>query len=393
MERTSLARIRWRLHEVLEVGSASDRLSLTADTFLVALIVVNVIAFSAGTVASVAAAHGAALEAFNVASVLVFTVEYVLRLWVCVDLPELRHLPRLAARARFAARPLLVIDFLAFAPFYLGGVIGLDLRVLRVLRLLRLLKLARYSPALQTLVNVLRQEARALIAAVIVMLSLLLFAATALHFIEGAAQPGKFGSVPAAMWWAAATLTTVGYGDVIPLTPLGKLVGGLVMIFGLAMFALPIGILSTGFAQEIGRQQLVVTWSMLAEVPMFARLGAAELSRIVRLLKPHRFPSGVEIMRRGDPPDGMYFIISGSVRIETEGKVVTLSAGDHFGEMALLEGRRRSAAATATAPCHLLELTARDFDYLLRTSERLADEIRRIAELRLAGTPEEDESL
>lgn len=188
--------------------------------------------------------------AFNLFSVFVFSLEYVLRVWSAVDIPMLSRLPPWRARLRFALRPIKLIDLMAVLPWYLQWFIPVDLRFLRVLRLLRLLKLARYSPALQTLGRVLADEYRALLGALLVMLVLLLFASTAIYFLDREAQPDKFGSVPASAWWALTTLTTVGYGDAVPVTPWGRVFGGVVMLLGVGMFALPIAIIATGFTLD-----------------------------------------------------------------------------------------------------------------------------------------------
>ncbi len=243
---------RWRrkVHDILEVGGEAHPAGYAVNAFIVALIVLNAVAFAAETVDGLAADYEPCFRAFNIFSVIVFTLEYVLRVWSAVDIPMLSRLPAWRARLRFAARPIMIIDLLAFAPWYIHWFIPLDLRVLRVFRLFRLLKLVRYSPALQTLGRVLADEYRALIGALLVMLVLLLFASTFMYFLERVAQPAAFGSVPAAAWWALSTLTTVGYGDVVPVTPWGKVLGGVVMLLGVGMFALPIAIIATGFAQE-----------------------------------------------------------------------------------------------------------------------------------------------
>ena len=240
--------VRRRVYEVIEVGRGEDNVSRVIDWFLIALIVVNVIAFILETVPNVAAEYGGLLWAIEIFSVIVFTIEYALRIWSCVEVPFLKKLPPWRARMTFAARPYLIIDLLAILPFYLAFLLPVDLRILRVLRLFRFLKLARYSPAMHTLIRVLANERRALTGSLLLMIAMLLFSATGAWMIEREAQPEKFGSIPDAAWWAMATLTTVGYGDVSPVTPLGKFFGGFVMILGLGMFALPIAIISTGFA-------------------------------------------------------------------------------------------------------------------------------------------------
>lgn len=226
----------WRreVHDILEVGGDAHPAGRVVNVFIVVLIFLNAIAFAAETVEALYQRYALEFEIFNVFSVIVFTVEYVLRVWSSVEIPMLSRLPRWRARLRFATRPIMIIDLLAFLPFYLYWIVPMDFRVLRVLRLFRLLKLVRYSPALQTLGRVIADEYRALLGALLVIMVLLLFASTAMYFIERGAQPDKFGSIPAASWWALATLTTVGYGDVVPITPLGKMLGGVVMLLGSA---------------------------------------------------------------------------------------------------------------------------------------------------------------
>src|SRR5262249_12374483 len=153
-----------------------------------------------------------------------------------------------------------------------------------MLRLFRLLKLVRYSPALQTLKRVVAHEYRALLGALLVMMIGLLFASTIIYMLEHNAQPDKFASIPDAAWWALATLTTVGYGDIVPIPPWGRVFGGVVMILGVCMFALPIAIIATGFSIESARHEFVVTWSMVARIPLFSTLDAAEVAEVTKLL-------------------------------------------------------------------------------------------------------------
>jgi voltage-gated potassium channel len=179
---------------------------------------------------------------------------------------------------------MMIIDLLAILPWYIHDILPFDLRALRLLRLFRLLKLVRYSPALETLKRVVAHEWRALLGALLLILMLLMASSTVMYFLERSAQPQQFGSIPASAWWALETLTTVGYGDVTPATPLGKIFGGIVMLLGLCTFALPVAILATGFNQESSRHEFVVTWSMVARVPLFSTLEAAEVAEVTKLL-------------------------------------------------------------------------------------------------------------
>lgn len=371
----NIKKVRRRLHEILEVGHIKDVPSIVFDIFIITLIVANVVAFLAETVSPLNIIYARAFEVFNLVSVVIFTLEYLVRLWCAVESVPLRHLNPWHARARFASNPLMVIDLLAVLPFYLGSIFGLDLRILRILRLLRFLKLARYSPALDTLRRVIVAESRALFGALLVMLFLLLFASSGIYFLERALQPEHFGSIPASAWWAVSTLTTVGYGDVVPVTVAGKILGGVMMIFGLGMFALPIGIIATGFSQEIHRREFVVTWSTVASVPIFHDLDAATIAEIVALLRARSYVQGGLIMRKGDTADEMYFIVSGTVEIEADGGSFTLGAADYFGEMALLEKRVRSANALAHTKCNLLILESGTFEYLMRRNPVLAEKM------------------
>jgi len=377
------ASARQRIHDILESGSEHDPVVRLASTLLVALITLNVAAFAAETVPELQRKYGTAFDLFNWFSVAIFTVEYALRLWSCVEVPLLRSLPPWRARAKFAARPLMVIDLFAILPFYLSFLIGIDLRVLRVLRLFRFLKLARYSPALVALARVIANERRALIGALLVMLALLLFASSGMYFIERHAQPEEFGSIPSSAWWALATLTTIGYGDVVPVTAIGRVFGGLIMVFGLGMFALPIGIIATGFSQEANRREFVITWGMVARVPIFAQLEAAVVAKVGAMLYSRSYHAGEPIMRVGDDADAMFFIASGEVAVETDAGQIRLGEGDFFGEMALLYRRRRGHNVTAVTKCRVLVLDKSDFERLCHREPDLLSHVRGVAEQRV----------
>lgn len=375
--------LRQRIHDILEFASETDPVSQAINIFLVTLILLNVAAFAAATVDDINRVHGEAFELFNLFSVLVFTVEYALRLWSCIEIPMFHALRPWRARLNFALRPLMVIDLLAIAPFYLSFLFGIDLRILRVLRLFRFLKLVRYSPALVALGRVIVNERRALFSALLVMLALILFSATGIYFLERNVQPEVFGSIPSAAWWALATLTTVGYGDAVPLTPFGKLFGGLVMIFGLGMFALPIGIVATGFSQEANRREFVITWSMVARVPIFAHLEAAAVAQIGALLYSRNYQPGEVIFRAGEAATAMFFIASGEVAVDLDKEEVRLGEGDFFGEMALLFQRHRAHNVHAVTRCRLLVLDEKDFEQLCHRQPELLARVRKVAEERL----------
>ncbi|MRS13056.1 MAG: ion transporter [Actinobacteria bacterium] len=252
---------RLRLWELLEVTFDSDTQSTVIDWYdrsLATLIVLNVLAVILESVRSIGEPFATAFYAFEVFSVAVFTIEYVLRIWSCTA--DSRYSNPVLGRIRYALTPMVLIDLLSFAPFYLVA-LPFDLRFLRVMRLfrlLRVLKLGRYSDSLSLVTRVLRRKRSDLVAAVVVLLVMLVLASSVMYYVEREAQPDVFSSIPAAMWWGVVTFTTVGYGDVYPVTPLGKVLGSLIALLGIGLFALPAGILASGFSEERERVQAAV---------------------------------------------------------------------------------------------------------------------------------------
>lgn len=244
-----------RIFDILEIASAGDVTSKIFDVFIMTLISLNVIAVILETVPSLAS-HKQFFNRFEVFSVAVFTIEYLLRIWTCTSDKRFEH--PIKGRIRFAVTPLALIDLMAVLPFYLPMVIPLDLRSIRALRLfrfVRLLKIGRYSESLRSLGFVLKEKKEELVVTVVALLMLLVITSSVLYFLEHEAQPKVFSSIPAAMWWGVATLTTVGYGDVFPITTLGKCFGAVIAILGIGMFALPAGIIASGFAEVLQRRR------------------------------------------------------------------------------------------------------------------------------------------
>jgi voltage-gated potassium channel len=242
---------RERTHELLEPAAPGDGASRAVDIFIVVLIGLNIVALILESVATLQAAYGFWFRTFEVASVAVFTVEYVARIWSGTARPGNGHWLR--GRVRTATRPMVVIDALAILPFFLP-MVGVDLRFLRALRMLRIfriLKIGRYSRAAQVIVRVLMRKKEELVVTLSVVALLLVLGSSLLYLLENEAQPEAFSSIPAAMWWGIATLSTVGYGDIYPMTGLGRMVGAIVAVLGIGMFALPAGILGGAFLQEL----------------------------------------------------------------------------------------------------------------------------------------------
>ena len=194
------------------------------------------------------------LHVIEVVSVLIFTIEYVLRVYSCAsgpNRPASQATTPWQKRWAYIKSPMALVDLMAILPFYLSIFVAFDLRILRVFRVLRILKIGRYSRSMQTLITVLRNESHSLIAAISVLLLFTVIAATCIYYIEHTAQPDVFSSIPASLWWALVTLTTVGYGDAVPVTALGKVFGGLITIMGICFYALPAGILSSSYTTQM----------------------------------------------------------------------------------------------------------------------------------------------
>jgi voltage-gated potassium channel len=244
------------MHELLEDPSDADALERGINWFLIGLICLNILAVVLETVGSVYRPHAGAFDRFEIFSVAVFTVEYALRIWSCTEDPRYRR--PFVGRLRFAVRPLVLIDLLAILPFYLPLVMLLNTRVLRAVRLIRLFRLfkaSRYSRSLNTLRHVLRAKRDELLVTLLLVLVVLLLVSSLMYAVENEAQPEKFSSIPEAMWWGMMTLTTVGYGDIYPVTPLGKFCGMAIALLGVGVFALPAGILGSGFVDEIQKHK------------------------------------------------------------------------------------------------------------------------------------------
>lgn len=256
MRKSLGTKIRNRTLQILEVAPTGDLPSKVFDVFIMTLISLNVIAVILATIKNLSSHYRPFFSAFEMFSVLVFTIEYLLRLWVCTTGKKFKGL--IVGRILFAMTPLALVDLMAILPFYLPMIIPLDLRFIRAVRLFRLFrlfKMGRYSDSLKTLGNVLKGKKEELLITMFVVLMLLVIASSLMYFIENEAQPEVFSSIPAAMWWGVATLTTVGYGDVCPITPVGKLLGAVIAIIGIGMFALPAGMLGSGFVEEMQKKQ------------------------------------------------------------------------------------------------------------------------------------------
>ncbi len=248
-------------------------------------------------------------------------------------------------------------------------------------------KPVRYAPGLASLQRVISHARHALLSVLLGFGIVLLAAASLAYLLERDAQPELFGSIPLALWWAIVTLTTTGYGDVTPVTPLGRILAGFVMVSGILVFALWAGILATGYAEELRRREFLRTWDLVAKVPFFNNVGASVIADVASLLRARDYPARAVIMRQGEPGDCMYFIASGEVEVRLRPAVVRLGAGSFVGEIALLTGEPRNATVVASQPCTLLTLDVVDFRQLLGRQPDLARVVSEEAERRLQVQP------
>jgi voltage-gated potassium channel len=248
------------------------------DWGLIILVLLNTAAVVLESVSSLDARYHAFFVSIELASVYLFTIEYTLRVWSCVE--DRRYQQPWRGRLRFILSPMALVDLLAILPFYFS--LGLlDLRFLRLVRLIRLLKIARYVRALHVIGHVVRRKRAELVVALGVIGLMLLLVSSLMYTIESEAQPDKFGSIPDTMWWGVATLTTVGYGDVFPITPAGKLLSSVIAVLGLGLFAIPTGILASGFSEHI-QEQAAPTACVTCEQ---LKSQLADKERIIKLLE------------------------------------------------------------------------------------------------------------
>lgn len=314
--------------------------------------------------------------AYEAAPVAIETV-----LWACLAFFAFEWAVRIdhARRAHYAlaylrsARGLLDATCVVAVPLAL--LVGVESRSAWLFVVLWVIKVMAGVPGLQQLRRVLVLESRPLLSVLVLFLLVLFLGSIAVYVLERDAQPATFGNVPQALWWAVATLTTTGYGDVVPITPFGRIIAAMVMISGLGVFGLWTGILATGFAAETRRGNFLKTWESVSKVPFFATLGPAAIADVTHMLRTIDLPSRATIIRKGQAGDCMYFIASGEVEVDLPGKKVRLGEGAFFGEMALLGNNLRSANIATTRLSKLLVLDLVDFRLLMARHPDLAESI------------------
>jgi voltage-gated potassium channel len=326
------------------------------------------------------------LTAVVVLVAVLFFGEYVLRLWTAPEAGRFAALSDGMARLRWALSADGLIGLLAIFPVVAitFGSMQANHEAAPIFCVFWILKLSVHAPAMSTLARVIANERATLASVVIIFVMVLVTAATMAHMLEREHQPKVFGNIPEALWWAVVTLTTTGYGDVVPQTVGGRMVGSVVMVSGILVLALMTGILATGFAEEERRREYLRVWDQVTRVPMFAELGTVTLSEIVSKLRVRHYPARIVVVRRDEPGDSMFFISEGEVEVRLPRGAVTLRQGGFFGEMALLDRLPRSATVVTTQPTTLLVLYASDFYEVAANIPSLVEAVEREARRRRA---------
>jgi voltage-gated potassium channel len=333
---------------------------LPARTLVVA---VGVIAMTAYTVPELRAAAGFWLRVCLWCSLGFFAIDAALRLQTASAAGAAKQ--RVFSLSGF-------VDLLSIAPVPIALACGVGEESAWLFGSLWVLKLGQDSPGFAQLGRVFVLEAKPLASVLALFLIVLFLASAAMHVIERHGQPAAFGTLPAALWWAVVTLTTTGYGDEVPQTALGHLIGAVVMICGIATFGLWTGILATGFANESRRRNFIETWDLVSKVPFFQTLDPTAITEITHMLRRVEIPERTAVIRRGRVGDCMYFIAAGEVEVDIEPTPVRLGVGAFFGELALLGDSIRTANVSTTKPSTLLILDLADFRKLMAHYSELA---------------------
>ncbi|WP_421723005.1 cyclic nucleotide-gated ion channel [Bauldia sp.] len=368
--------LRRQVFEVVEGGARQVFLSRLFACILITLILVNVIAAVFETVPTMSSAYQTAFWWIEAVSVLAFTVEYFVRLWICVEHPRARDLPAWRARLNYIFTPAAIIDLIAIVPFFVVLLGGADVRTMVLIRLMRLFKLGRYSTGFQSLYEAIRRERQALLASFLVLTSVVLISASLAYIAERRAQPEDFGTIPDSIWWALVTVTTVGYGETVPATLGGRIVGGLTMITGILMIALPVAIIGSSFAEVVRQRSFVVTFGLVVRMPIFAHLGAHVLHDLLPMIRAKAVEPGTVIAESQEGAEALYAIAEGVVELDTPQGRRRLSVGDSFGASADSETPAPIEAAFALTRVKLLVISRIDLIHLVARHPDLADRLR-----------------
>jgi len=250
-----MKKLRQYTYGVFNVTEAGDRIAWSINVFLMLLISLNVLSVILETLPNLDFETQRFFNHFEVVSVIIFTLEYIARVWSAVESENHRYHHPIIGRLRYMLRPMLILDLIVILPLYLGFFLDIDLRFIRAIRLLRVIRLTRYSSSMGLLKQVFIEESSAIMTSLFVLLILIVMTSSLIYLAEHHAQPQAFSSIPAAMWWSIVTLTTIGYGDVVPVTLAGKILACVIGIVSFGIVALPAGLLASGFSNALHKRR------------------------------------------------------------------------------------------------------------------------------------------
>lgn len=375
-------RLRRWFFVTLELEGTQGFLSQIIRLLLIMTILISTACLVTETVPTLNRAWRLTLYKIELGTMVIFGLEYLLRLWIAVERTRTRFKHPILGRLRYIFTPMAVVDAIALLPLvinYFGW--PLHPEYVLLIQFLRMAKIVRYNPAMKMLGKALYAERQAALAAGVIVSMLILFAASGIWVLENDTQPENFGSIPEALWWAVVTVTTLGYGDVVPQTLGGKMFGGLIALTGLMMLSLPTAILSTGFMQQIKQRDFMTGFDLVSRVTVFNKLDPKRISEIAALLKTLRLPPRYTIIRRHEQPDMLYFIVEGQVDAELpDGHHLTLKNGDFFGDLDAFGNHiSNTASFISLTETTLLTLSNHEFGRLVLDWPDLALRMRKMA--------------
>ena len=316
-----------------------------------------------------------------------FLADYLARLWVAPHEGDRSARSIWRMRLEWALSRNGVFDLGSVLPMAVAlALVGWAPDGAPLLAVLWVSRFARYTTGLDMLWRVLARERQSVLGVFLIFVLVMLVAAVLAYLAERHVQPQHFGSLSMSLWWAVTTLTTTGYGDVVPSTPFGRLLAGLVMVCGITVFGLLAGILATGFSSELRRRDFLRNWDLVAQVPFLRDVGPGAIADLANILRPREVPARFVIARRGQPGDCMYFIVEGEVEAMVHPDSHIMGPGDFFGEIALLTGGPRTATIMTLTQCRLLVLDIADFRAIAASRPELLKVIQREADRRLGLT-------